>query len=80
VANRVARRCDAIVVLDEGQDWVPEGERGSGYDFDAIADEIEGLFRKTRKHGIGWMVVCRSPSGLMKKVIRECRTRWFGRG
>jgi hypothetical protein len=71
--------CNAIVVLDEGQDWVPEGDRDDG-DAGAIAKEIEEAFRKTRKHGIGWMVVCQSPSGLAKKVIRECHTKWFGRG
>jgi hypothetical protein len=69
------RPSNALVVLDEAQNWVPEGNA----DDDGIGELIQAAFRETRKYGLGWYVVAQSPSGLSKKVLRECHTKWFGR-
>jgi DNA helicase HerA-like ATPase len=54
---------------------VPEG----GDDDEGLAEVIQDGFRITRKYGVGWYIVAQSPAGLSNKVIRECRTRFFGR-
>lgn len=69
------RTSNAIVVLDEGQRWVPEGKDDS----EGLSDVIQDGFRTTRKYGIGWFIVAQSPAGLSNRVIRECRTWFFGR-
>jgi hypothetical protein len=66
---------NALVVLDEGQRWVPEGSD----DEEHLSDLIKDGFRTTRKLGVGWFIVAQSPAGLSKKVIRDCHTWWFGR-
>ena len=68
-------RCNAMIVLDEAQRWVPEGNG----DEETISRTIAEGFRETRKYGIGWIVVAQSPAGLSKRVIRECHTKYFGR-
>lgn len=67
---------NALVVLDEGQRWVPQG---SSDDKEGLAELIEDGFRTTRKLGVGWYVVAQSVAGLSKEVFRNCHTKWFGR-
>lgn len=77
-ANRIyhsGATANALVVLDEGQRWVPEGSD----DDEGLSDIIKDGFRTTRKLGVGWFIVAQSPAGLSKKVIRDCHTWWFGR-
>jgi hypothetical protein len=78
VANKIfhsGEMANALVVLDEGQRWVPEGTD----DEEGLSEMIKDGFRTTRKLGVGWFVVAQSPAGLSKKVIRDCHTWWFGR-
>jgi hypothetical protein len=64
---------NALVVLDEAIRWVPEGKA------DETNELIQKAFRETRKYGLGWYVVSQSMAGISKDVLRECRTKWFGR-
>jgi hypothetical protein len=78
VAKRIFhsdQTANAVVVLDEGQRWVPEGPD----DEEGLSELIKDGFRNTRKLGVGWFIVAQSPAGLSKKVIRDCHTWWFGR-
>jgi len=68
--------CNALVVLDEGARWVPEGNSDNG----GIGPIIERAFRETRKYGLGWMVISQRPSDVSKAVLTQSHTRWFGRG
>jgi hypothetical protein len=69
------RTANAMVVLDEAQRWVPEGD----HDDEGMAETIEDGFRTTRKYGLGWMVVAQSPAGISKRVLRQCHTTFCGR-
>jgi hypothetical protein len=69
--------CNALVVLDEGQRWIPQD---AGRDNDNIGRLIQGHLRETRKYGLGWMVVAQSPTGIHNEVLRQAHTTYFGRG
>jgi Zonular occludens toxin (Zot) len=75
IFKRSGKMANALVVLDEGQRWAPEGSDNE----EGLSEIIEDGFRTTRKYGVGWIIVAQSPAGLSKKIIRECHTRWFGR-
>jgi hypothetical protein len=69
--------CNALVVLDEGQRWIPQD---AGRDDDSIGRLIQGHLRETRKYGLGWMIVAQSPTGIHNEVLRQAHTTYFGRG
>ena len=68
--------CNALVVLDEGQRWVPQDSVDDG----GIGRTIRQQLRETRKYGLGWMIVSQSPSGIHNDVLRQSHTTYFGRG
>jgi hypothetical protein len=76
-ANQGKRACNALVVLDEGNRWIPEGSSND-------QDEIGGIIRRnlvdTRKYGIGWMIIAQSMSSVSKELLRSAHTAYFGRG
>jgi hypothetical protein len=76
-ANQGKRACNALVVLDEGNRWIPEGSSND-------QDEIGGIIRRnlvdTRKFGIGWMIIAQSMSSVSKELLRSAHTAYFGRG
>jgi Zonular occludens toxin (Zot) len=71
------RACNALIVLDEGQDWVPQD---SGEDESNIGRTIRRHMRETRKYGVGWMVIAQSAAGIHNDVLRHAHTVYFGRG
>ena len=76
--SQAMQTANAIVMLDEGQRWIPEGTGFNNDDTD-IGAIIQRAFRETRKYGLGWWVIAQRPSGISKTVISESRTKWFGR-
>jgi hypothetical protein len=69
--------CNALVVLDEAQRWIPQD---ASRDDDSIGRLIQGHLRETRKYGLGWMIVAQSPTGIHNEVLRQAHTTYFGRG
>jgi len=69
--------CNALVVLDDGQRWIPQD---AGRDDDNIGRLIQGHLRETGKYGLGWMIVAQSPTGIHDEVLRQSHTTYFGRG
>jgi Zonular occludens toxin (Zot) len=70
---------NAIVLLDEGQQWVPQtgiSNEEDGMDVRAI---IKRAVRETRKYGLGWWIVGQSPAGIHNDIIRQAHTKWFGK-
>lgn len=71
-----SKSCNAIVVLDEGSRWVPEGKK----DEDHIGSVIEFAYKETRKYGLGWMVISQRISDISKGILTQAHTKYFGRG
>lgn len=71
-----SKSCNALVVLDEGSRWVPEGKK----DTDDIGSIIEFAYKETRKYGLGWMIISQRPSDISKGVLTQAHTKYFGRG
>jgi len=67
--------CNALVVLDDGQRWIPQD---AGRDDDNIGRLIQGHLRETGKYGLGWMIVAQSPTGIHNEVLRQSHTTYFG--
>jgi hypothetical protein len=74
--ERGQRACNALVVLDEGQIWIPQ-ERAEEED---LSRKLRAQMRETRKYGIGWMVISQSAAGIHKDILREAHTVYFGKG
>ena len=67
--------CNALVVLDDGQRWIPQD---AGRDDDNFGRLIQDHVRKTRKYGLGWMIVAQT--GIHNEVLPQQHTTHFGRG
>jgi hypothetical protein len=77
--ERGGRSCNAMIMLDEGQDWVPQTLERDGGNAQRIRDKIREHLRTTRKYGVGWMIVAQSPAGIHNEVLRQAHTKYFGR-
>lgn len=67
------RMVNALIVLDEGPTWVPEGSS------DPIAEIVKDSYRQTRKQGLGWLVITQRLADISKTVLSEARNKFFGR-
>ena len=67
---------NALVVLDEAHNWVPQEGEGT-YE---TAKSIVRAFKETRKYGLGWMVISTRPAAVKKDVISDAHTKYFGCG
>jgi hypothetical protein len=74
--ERGQRACNALIVLDEGQTWIPQERTEEG----GLSRRLRAQMRETRKYGIGWMVISQSAAGIHKDFLREAHTVYFGRG
>jgi hypothetical protein len=72
--------CNALVALDEGSRWVPEGTSSDGGDADKISSIVRTSFLETRKYGVGSLVISQRPSGISKVVLTQAHNKFFGRG
>jgi hypothetical protein len=76
VYKGLRRSCNALIVLDEGARWIPEGET----DARSIGAVIESALRETRKYGLGWTVISQRMSDVSKALLSQAHTRYYGRG
>jgi hypothetical protein len=67
---------NALVALDEGTRWVPEGSFPDG----SCAETVKRAFRETRKYGVGWMVISQRISEIAKTVLTQAHEKYFGKG
>ena len=61
------------VYLDEGHNWIPEGES------DRLSNGIATCLRETRAYGVGWIIVSQSMADISKDVLKQSHTIYFGR-
>jgi hypothetical protein len=69
--NRLA---NMAVYIDEAHRWIAEGDDSE------LAVSIKTGLRETRAYGVAWCIVSQSMAALSKDVLKECRTKYFGRG
>jgi hypothetical protein len=70
---------NAIVVLDEGQKWVPQTAPLNDDDNGDVRSIIRRAIRETRKYGLGWWIIAQRPAGIHNDVISQSHTKFFGK-
>jgi hypothetical protein len=68
-----SRLANMAVYIDEAHRWIAEGDDSQ------LASSIKTGLRETRAYGVAWCIVSQSMAALSKDVLKECRTKYFGR-